>query len=213
MNGPRKPVEWIAWGALLATILCVTLAFVWQRISESRTPDLPVIGTLPEFTLTNQSFQPVTKDSLLGHVTLADIIFTRCGGPCPEMTRKMSNLQRVLPEDPTVKLLTLTTDPGYDTPEVLKQWSSRFNANPSRWWFLTGPKLEIARLAVDGLKLIAEEKPIKDRTSAEDLFIHSTIFVIVDKQARLRGSFDSTEPDFEKQVRAAVKKLLKEKSR
>ena len=212
MNGPRKPVEWITWGALIVTILCVALAFVWQRITESRAPDLPVIGSLPEFTLTNQSLQPVTKASLLGHVTLADIIFTRCGGPCPEMTRKMSALQRVLLDDPMVKLLTLTTDPGYDTPEVLKQYGSRFNANFSRWSFLSGPKLEIVRLAVDGLKLIAEEKPIKDRTSAEDLFIHSTIFVIVDKQARLRGAFDSTEPDFEKQVRVAVKRLLKERS-
>ena len=118
-----------------------------------------------------------------------------------------------MPADPSVKLITLTTDPGFDTPEVLKQYASRFGADFARWSFLTGPKLEIARLAVDGLKLIAEEKPVKERTSAEDLFIHSTIFVIVDKQARLRGSFDSTEPDFEKQVRASVKKLLKKKAR
>jgi len=212
MSEARKPVEWIAWGALLATLLGVSAAFVWSRFSDSRTPELPVISALPEFALTNQSGQQVTKAWLVGHVTLADIIFTQCGGPCPEMTRKMSGLQRVLPDDPSVKLLTLTTNPGYDTPEVLKQYGARFSANFNRWSFLTGPKLEIARLAVDGLKLIAQEKPIKDRTSAEDLFIHSTLFVILDKQARLRGAFDSTEPDFEKQVSAAVKKLLKEKS-
>jgi protein SCO1 len=211
MNKPRRPVEWIVWGALVATIGGIVGAFAWSLVTDISAPELPVISTLPEFTLTNQSSQPITRSSLQGRVTLVDIIFTRCGGPCPEMTRKMSALQRVLPDNPSVKLITLTTDPGFDTAEVLKQYGSRFNADFNRWSFLTGPKLEIARLAVDGLKLIAEEKPVKERTNADDLFIHSTLFVIVDKQARLRGSFDSSEPDFEKKVRASVKKLLKEK--
>jgi protein SCO1 len=211
MTKPRKPLEWVVWGALLATIGGIVAAFLWSQIANIRAPELPVISALPEFNLTNQSAQLVTKASLLGHVTLADIIFTRCGGPCPEMTRKMSALQQALPDHPSVKLLTLTADPGFDTPEILKQYGSRFNADFNRWSFLTGPKLEIARLAVDGMKLIAEEVPVEKRTTAEDLFIHSTLFVVIDKQARLRGSFDSLEPDFETKVRAAIKKLLKEK--
>jgi len=209
MDPLRRPLQSLVWGALLATIFGVTAVFVWSQLNAS--PDLPVISQVPDFTLTNQSSQPFTKGSLLGHVTLADIIFTRCAGPCPEMTRKMSNLQRILPSDPAIRLVTLTTDPGFDQPDVLKQYGSKFDANFARWSFLTGPKREIARVAVDGLKLIAEEKPPNERTAPEDLFIHSTIFVIVDKQARVRGSFDSSEPDFEKRVRAAVKKLLKEK--
>ena len=210
MDASRKPLHYLVWGALLVTIVGIGAAFIWSQINEARTPELPVISQLPDFVLTNQNSQPFTKTSLLGHVTVADIIFTRCGGPCPEMTRKMSTLQQLLP-DPAVHLLTLTTDPGYDTPEVLKQWASRFKADFSRWSFVTGPKSEIARVAVGGLKLVAEEKPSQERTSAEDLFIHSTIFVLVDKQARLRGPFDSTDSDFEKRLRAAVKKLLKEK--
>ena len=211
MDQSRKSLQYVVWSALLATIVCIAVAFVWSQINDARAPGLPVISQLPEFALTNQNSQPFTKASLLGYVTIADIIFTRCGGPCPEMTRKMSTLQQDLPNDPAVHLLTLTTDPGYDTPEVLKQWAGRFNANFSKWSFVTGPKSEIARLAVGGLKLVAEEKPSQERTSAEDLFIHSTIFVIVDKQARLRGAFDSTDADFEKRIRAAVKKLLKER--
>ena len=212
MDPSRKPLQYFVWGALLATLAGISAAFLWSQLSDARAPELPVISQLPDFVLTNQASQPFTKSSLIGHVTLADIIFTRCAGPCPEMTRKMSALQKALPADPAVHLLTLTTDPGHDTPDVLKQYGSRFNADFARWSFLTGPKPEIARLAVGGLKLVAEEKPSQDRTSAEDLFIHSTIFVIVDKQARLRGPFDSSEPDFEKRVRAAVKKLLKEKA-
>jgi protein SCO1/2 len=209
MDPSRRPLQSLVWGALLATIFGVTAAFVWSQLNA--TPELPVISQVPDFTLTNQFSQPVTKSLLEGHVTLADIIFTQCAGPCPEMTRQMSKLQRILPPDPAIRLVTLTTDPGFDKPEVLKQYGSRFDANFNRWSFLTGPKREIARVAVDGLKLIAEEKAPNERIAPEDLFIHSTIFVIVDKQARVRGSFDSSEPDFDKRVRAAVKKLLKEK--
>ena len=210
MDNSRKPLQWLVWGALLATIIGLSVAFLWSRLTAEKSPDLFVIGTLPNFSLTNQDSRPYTKESVLGHVTLADIIFTRCGGPCPEMTRKMSSFQKTLP-DRSVRLLTLTTDPGYDTPEVLKNWASKFNADFSRWSFVTGPKPEIANLAVGGLKLIAEEKPSAERTSPQDLFIHSILFVVVDKQGRLRGAFDSSEPDFEKRVQAAVKKLLKER--
>jgi len=212
MDTSRKPLQWFVWGALLATIFGICAAFLWSQFTAEKSPDLFVIGPLPDFTLTNQDWHPFTKESFLGHVTVANIIFTRCGGPCPEMTRKMSSFQRTLPSDGSVRLLTLTTDPGYDTPELLKQTGSKFNADFSRWSFVTGPKPEIVRLAVGGLKLIAEEKPAAERTSPQDLFIHSILFVVIDKQGRLRGAFDSSEPDFDKRVRAAVKKLLKEKN-
>ncbi len=211
MDSSGKPFQRFVWGALLATIFGICAAFLWSQFTAEKTPDLPVIGPLPNFALTNQDGHPFTRESLLGHVTVADIIFTRCGGPCPEMTRKMSLFQRSVPSDRSIHLLTLTTDPGYDTPEVLKQFGAKFNADFSRWSFVTGPKPEIVRLAVGGLKLIAEEKPAADRASPEDLFIHSILFVVIDKQARLRGAFDSSEPDFDRRVRSAVKKLLKEK--
>ncbi len=123
------------------------------------------------------------------------------------MTQHMSELQSVLP----AKLLTLTTDPENDRPEVLKKFGERFNARFDRWTFLTGSKEGIARLAVDGLKLAAVEKQPADRTTERDLFIHSTLFVLVDKQGRLRGSVESDDPDMQPKVLAAVKKLLSEK--
>ena len=90
MDNSRKPLQWLVWGALLATIIGISVAFLWSRLTADKSPDLFVIGTVPNFSLTNQDSRPYSKESLLGHVTLADIIFTRCGGPCPEMTRKMS---------------------------------------------------------------------------------------------------------------------------
>ena len=106
------------------------------------------------------------------------------------MTRQMQMIQAALPKDSQAKLVSLTTDPEFDSPEVLKKYADKFGADPARWQFLTGSKLGIAALAGDSLKLVAMETKPESRTSADDLFIHSTIFVLVDKQARLRGMID-----------------------
>jgi protein SCO1 len=120
---------------------------------------------------------------------LADIIFTRCPGPCARMTQRLRDLQAALPADPRVKLVSLTTDPAFDTPEVLAKYGQRFGADPARWWFLTGDKREIVKLAVEGLKLTTLDKEEAKRESPNDLFIHSTNLILVDQQGRLRASF------------------------
>ena len=105
----------------------------------------------------------------------------------------MSQLQTALPPASPARLITLTTDPGFDTPEVLERYSARFGAHADRWWFLTGDKLQLAQLATGSLKLAAMEKPSETRQDAADLFIHSTIFVVIDKQGRLRAAVE-TQP-------------------
>jgi protein SCO1/2 len=181
------------WIGIALIALLLAGAFVLSRL-QSRTPAraaLPVIGPVADFLLTNQLGQPVTLADLRGKVWLADIIFTRCPGPCARMTRQMAALQESLFRDSTTRLVSLTTDPEFDTPEVLGKYAAHYHASPDRWHFLTGPKLGIAGLAIDSLKLTTVAKPAAERTSADDLFIHSTIFVLVDKQARLRGVFET----------------------
>ena len=181
---------WIGVG-LLIVILCVS--FVLSRYEpKSRLPAPPVLGQVADFSLTNQSNLPVTLASLHGRVWVADIIFSRCGGPCPQMMKRMKSLQDALPSASQAKLVTLTTDPVFDTPPILKAHGEKFGANTDRWIFLTGGKKEIVALAVDSLKLAALEKDPAQREDPNDLFIHSTYFVVVDKQARLRGVFQTT---------------------
>lgn len=182
---------WIGIG-LLIVILCVS--YVLSRL-EPRRPRIaspPILGQVTDFTLTNQADAAVSLADLRGHVWIADIIFTRCAGPCPRMTQQMKELQDSLRSMSKARLVTLTTDPDFDTPPVLKTYGERFGANPERWTFLTGTKKEIAALAIESLKLTAVEKKPEDRENPEDLFIHSTIFVVVDKQARLRGVYETT---------------------
>jgi len=190
-SSPLARTLWIGVALVLLMIGLAALLFALQSRQRNQ-PTLPTIGHIASFTLTNQAGQPVTLDNLRGKVWVADIVFSRCAGPCPRMTRQMAALQEALPKDGPARLVTLTTDPGFDTPEVLNKYAARYNADTNRWWFLTGDKKEIATLAVDGLKLTGfiETKP-EERVNPEDLFIHSTLFVVVDKQARLRGVFDT----------------------
>ena len=194
MSSRNSLLPWLVWGALGIVIVGIVFSFGWSEWQKRRlATDKPLLnlGRVSDFTLTNQLGRAVSLEDLQGQVWVADIIFTRCPGPCVAMTRRMQELQAALPEDLPVQLISLTTDPAYDSPDVLREYAKRFRADPDRWWFLTGPKLEVVRLAVDGLKLVMMEKDEAQRESPNDLFIHSTLLVVVDKQGRLRATFES----------------------
>jgi protein SCO1/2 len=185
--------RWPIWGGLALMGLTLVAAFIFVMLKPSRPEKpLPVYGQIADFTLTNQNGHAVSLADLRGKVWVADIIFTRCAGPCPIMTRHMKELQDLLPPGSQAKLVTLTTDPDFDTPPVLRKYAERFGADTNRWMFLTGAKPELGKLAVDSLKLSAVPKQPGERTNPDDLFVHSTIFVVVDRQARLRGIFETT---------------------
>jgi cytochrome oxidase Cu insertion factor (SCO1/SenC/PrrC family) len=175
-----------------------------------------VYGSVADFSLTNQDGHAVSLTALRGQVWVADVIFTRCAGPCLKMSRQMKQLQESLPAKSHAKLVTLTTDPDFDTPPVLKKYAQRFGADGNRWLFLTGTKQQLMSLEIDSLKLTAIEKKPPERDSPVDLFIHSTIFVIIDKGAQLRGVFETSgegiDPaEVKEQILAAVRRLEHEK--
>ena len=185
------PTVWLGF-SFVSGLLGLALLISFFQVNRSRQlPQLPVLGSIAAFTLTNQDGQIMTLADFTNHVWVADIVFTRCAGPCPRMTGQMRSLQNLLPPDSAAKLVTLTTDPEFDSPAVLKKYGQRFNADFNRWTFLTGTKSEIAALASGSLKLSAVPVKLEDQKDVADLFIHTTIFVIVDKHARLRGFFET----------------------
>lgn len=209
MDKPARKLEWLVWGLLALTIVAIAVTFVVSRQPGKRADSrLPLRLPLPDFQLTNQFGRPITLANLRGQVWVADIVFTRCAGPCPEMTRKMSVLQEAFPREAPVKFITLTTDPAFDTPQVLRAYAQRFEAQTNRWHFLTGTTNEIRRLAVTGLKLASVEKGEDEREHDRDLFIHSTLFVIVDQAGNLRAVVESDDPEMRSRIVAAVEALL-----
>lgn len=182
---------------------------------KSRQPPPPIYGTVADFTLTNEDGQTTTLTDLTNHVWVADIIFTRCASQCPRMTAQMKTVQDGLAQDDNVRLVTLTTDPDYDSPKILKRYGQRYGADFNRWMFLTGTKSEIAGLAGDSLKLGSTPVAPANQKTPVDLFIHATIFVVVDKHARMRGIFETGGEDvswdtMRRNVLAMIRRLERE---
>ena len=186
------------WGTLIVSLLTVAVAFVLSP----KPP--PVLSRLQDFSLTNQLGVSVTRDSLRGRISVVNVVFSRCPTQCRRLSSQMQHIQSRIPSG--VRLITLTADPEFDTPEVLKRYGLEYQASAETWWMLTGAKSEVYRVAVNDLKFAVVESG--DRSARlEDLFIHSADFGIVDSEGRLRFIVHSEDPDAEDQVLRSVKRL------
>ncbi|HEX3719644.1 MAG TPA: SCO family protein [Verrucomicrobiae bacterium] len=197
----------MVWVGLAITICAIFTGFTFL---QARAKPLPIYGSLPDFTLADQDNQKTTLATLRGDVCIADAIFTRCAGQCLIMSSTMKQIQGALPGSLPVKLVSFTTDAAYDTPAVLKKYGARYGAEDGRWLFLTGDKTILRHAMVDGLKLSVVDKPPGEQETPDDLFIHSTKLVLIDKEGRIRGYFDGETPDSVAQIIADAKSLARE---
>ncbi len=144
------------------------------------------------FRLVERSGRVVTEADLAGRVWIASFIFTHCPLSCPRITSVMKGLQdRLAGTD--IQLVSLSVDPERDTPEVLAKYAHNFGADPGRWWFLTGPKVEVHALIVDRFKLGVVETDAADRRAGAEEFSHSARLALVDR-GKVVGYFDSDAP-------------------
>jgi protein SCO1 len=183
------PVRWLpaALGALLL-MMTIGLGLVWWW-GRQPAPSLPVMGALPAFTLTDKSGATVTLASLAGRPWIADLVFTRCQLSCPRMTERMASLGSRLA--PGVRRVSVSVDPAHDTPAVLAAYAKLHKAESPDWLFLTGDEAQMRRLAVEGFKLGVAPADPTDPRAAQEPVTHSTRFVLVDAQGRVRGWYDA----------------------
>ena len=177
------------------------------------TAPLPVLRTISSMDLVDQEGEPVNLQTFRGQPWFANIIFTRCPGPCARMTQKMRQLQEALPAEASeVQLVSLTTDPDFDTPEVLSQYARKFQADIRSWKFLTGTKEEIVRVSTQEGLLVMLEKGEAERESPNDIFLHSTLTVLMDGLGRIRGTYEILEEGQLEEALADLQRLLQEAS-
>jgi protein SCO1/2 len=148
-------------------------------------------GAVPEFSLVERSGKAITLANLRGTIWIADFIYTTCTDTCPLQTAEMVKLQEEWNDKPGLKLVSFSVDPEKDTAEVLSHYADRYKADSQRWLFLTGAKEEIARLVQEGFKLSAV--PVVNAGSSENVIMHSPRFVLIDRQAQIRGYYDSRD--------------------
>jgi protein SCO1 len=182
--------------------LAVALALVARSMRPG--PPLPVLGRLPSFRLLDERGAPFTTESMLGHVSVVDFIFTRCTSSCPRLTSRMAQLQDRLARDRRdVRLVSFSVDPENDTPQVLVDYAAKARADPARWTFVTGSLDDIERAVVLGFKVSAAKIA---KGAADYEVIHGDWFVLVDRTGQLRGYYVTREAeDFQTLLDAVVR--------
>jgi len=158
---------------------------------------------VPPFSFLERKGVPVGRDTLKGKVWLASFIFTRCQTTCIPMCGEMMELQDEFEDAPEFRIVTTTVDPANDTREVLERFAKGYGADPERWLFLTGKRKDIKKFAHEGLKI---------QWHPADPLIHSTYFVLVDREGTIRDYFNQTDKEAMKRMRTTIRSVLAEKA-
>ncbi len=167
---------------------------------------LESLGTVPEFSLRDQTDVPVTRAALDGKLWVADFMFTSCPDICPTLSARLSSVAAKYRHEPDLRFVSFSVDPVTDTPHVLSRYAARFDAVHPTWLFLTGETTEMKAVVVGGLKQLMERAPASGTTP--ETVLHGSRFVLVDATATIRAYPDPKEPG---QVEAYLDLLLAER--
>ena len=149
------------------------------------------------FVLTDQAGEAFDSRSLAGKVWVGSVFFANCPGPCFRENQALADMLREI-DSPDLVVVSLTCDPENDTPEVLRRYAERFDADTSRWKFLTGDMETIKTIANQSFRLPAE------------VGVHSERGVVFDRQGRLRGGYHLLQADRVDLLKKLVREVLEE---
>ncbi|RZM08420.1 MAG: SCO family protein, partial [Pedobacter sp.] len=155
--------------------------------------------TIADFSFKDQNGATISQKDIEGKIHIADFFFTSCGVICPTMTKHLKMVEKAFPNDKKLVLLSYSVTPWIDSVARLKKYSEANRIQSKNWHLLTGRKSEIYQLARQSY--FAEEELGFSKDSTE--FLHTEHFLLVDKQKRIRGTYDGT-------VEAQVSQLIED---
>ena len=208
----------LVWAVLILTITVVVGAALWSRHggrfrggveAERVLEGLGSFGRVPDFSLAERSGRPLVLADLSGRIWIVNFMYTRCPDSCPIQSAQMRELQEEFRGAPDLRLVSITVDPRRDSVEVLSKYAGRFRADPERWFFLTGGREAIYRLAQEGFHLAAAEIPLAKREDSRATHAHSPRFVLVDGKAQIRGYYPATDRQALERLRRDLRVLLR----
>ena len=198
----------LLWGVLAVVLLGSVGAWGWEWYRAQNA--LPVYGPVGEFTLIERSGQPFNRSALKGRVWIVNFFFSNCTEVCPRTMPELARLQAAMADKTEVRLVSITVDPEHDTPAVLAEFAQRFDeAQPGRWYFLTGDRQTIYDLSLKTFHLAVEAVPLYQRGPYDDGFLHDTHFVLVDRQGQIRGYYDPFDAEAMARLLQDVRSLTK----
>lgn len=164
-----------------------------------------VYHTVSPFRLVSQNGDTITEKSLDGKIYVANFFFTTCPGVCPKMTDALKPVVDEFQKVNDVKFISHTVDPSHDSLPALKVFAEKHGADLSKWYFVTGNRDSIYDLAIKGYLV-----PASEDARAEGGYLHSQDLLLIDKEKRIRGIYDSLEPEDIKRLKDEIKVLLHE---
>jgi protein SCO1/2 len=175
---------------VLGAIPAVLVPILWTR---GKPPKLQDLSTLPAFALTDERGQPFTEEALRHHPTIVNFIFTRCDTVCPVTSMKMEKIQeKTFDAGQHIKLLSISIDPAYDTPERLAAFAQKYHADAGRWRFVTGTPGVVTQL-VEGPFLTSMQREAPEPNPNIPNIVHRGYFMLVDGDLHIRGIYESND--------------------
>lgn len=190
-------MKYIAYSLFIAVILSSCSG---NKKESTKPLVLPVIGpkkagnedtvyhTIAPFSFTNQLGETVTEQNTKDKIYIANFFFATCQSICPRMNTQLGRVQDAYKNDAGILFLSHTVNPLNDTVEVLAQYGAKYGAIKGKWHLLTGDKKSLYDLAKTSYLINAVEDD-----GSEEGFIHSEFLLLIDKQKRIRGTYDGTD--------------------
>ena len=147
---------------------------------------LLTLQEVPPFDFINQDNEGVTNEFYRGKVYVVEFFFSSCTTICPIMNRNMLQVSQEFANQENFGIASISIDPSFDTPKVLKEYATTYNATHPNWNFLTGNQQIIHKLSNEGFKLFAAQD--KDDI---DGFSHSGLFALIDQNGVVRSRKDT----------------------
>ena len=159
------------WGPKIASMfrtafssICFLLLFWYCKKTDSlpyyNTPDFTphfiknsnkikkkIKHRISDFEATDQNAKKITLDNLKGKVHIANFMFTRCSSICPTMTNNLKKVADAFQDESQFVLLSFSVTPWMDSIPALRSFTQSYGIKAKNWFFLTGGKKEIYRLA------------------------------------------------------------------
>ncbi len=146
--------------------------------------------TIADFSLINQNGETVTQEDYRNKIYVADFFFTTCPTICPIMTKNMADIQSEILDDEEVLLLSHSVTPDIDSVAQLKKYALEKGVLDNKWNLVTGDKKQIYELARKSYLAVKT-----DGDGGPYDMIHTENFILVDKEKRIRGTYDGTNPE------------------
>ena len=159
---------------------------------------------LVDFSLTDRTGRTVTRAELNGKILVVDFLLTSCSVTCPEVNRRMAEIQQRTADLPDVKFLSLSVDPRTDTPAELMKYGARFGADTNRWFMLTGEKPVLYHLISTSFLNQDLDDPF---VYMPGNFSHTERIALVDAHGDVQSYYDGMRHETTDEIVAEINRL------